>query len=85
MGKFKQMLIEQEEQAAARDTGFVAIVCGDAEGNATLVTTPENLPKLPRDEDDAVELYCIRGRDWEDVMSIYYELEGRGTYKPMEN
>jgi hypothetical protein len=81
MGKIKQRTIEEQDAG-----GLVVVVCGDADGNACLVTTPENLARMPAEqrEDAETELYCIRGESWEDCMSEYYRLEGRGEYVPLD-
>ena len=83
MGRMKDMLQEIEDGAGPR--GLVVVVCGDADGNASLVTTPGDLERNPglKDEDAQHELYCIRGADREDCMREYYRLEGRGEYVPM--
>jgi len=55
-----------------------AIVCGDADGNAGLITTRESLERHPElMELGEVQLYCVRAGSFEECLEEHFRIEGR--------
>ena len=54
---------------------MICSVLGNSDGVGSAVI-PYNAPRDLYDPETEVELYSIIASSWEDVMNVYYEIEG---------
>lgn len=64
---------------------MIVIVYKHPDGGSTAgIPAPEVPPEDARREPGDEPVYCVRGPHWNDCMQAYYDVEGFGTYRPME-
>lgn len=67
------------------DEPIVFEAWGTIEDGASMISTPENaiaLQKLAGEEE--IPLFSIKSASWNEVMTIYHEINGWEPYRPME-
>ena len=60
---------------------------GTIEHGASMFSTPENARAM-RDsicvDQDEIPLFSVKGTSWNEVMTVYHEINGWKPYRPME-
>ncbi len=67
------------------DEPIVFEAWGTTEHGASMISTSENAIALWKlSEEEGIPLFSIKSNSWNEVMTIYHEINGWEPYKPME-